>query len=101
METRGPLGAAEVQTIGDAERSRAGAGDVARRLRDGGFPTLVRIEPHVAAVAVRLHRDAELVVADANDTGVAAGRNRRARLDRQIGRASWRGRGEISVGAVS
>ena len=75
IENRGTLGAAEVQTIGNAERPGTGAGDVARRLRDGRLAALVWIEPHVAAVAVGLYRDPKVLVPHAHDAGVTAGRN--------------------------
>ncbi len=84
VEDLGALRAAEVEAVGDSEGAGAGAGDVA-----GGFcyrrlPTLVWVEPHVAAVAVYGHRDPELGVAHADYTRVAAGPEHRARLDRRV-----------------
>ena len=48
----GPLGVAEVQAVGRADRDAAGAGDVARRLGDRQHRAAPRIEVAVAAVAV-------------------------------------------------
>src|SRR5439155_22483720 len=50
------LRAAKVQAVGDAEWPPTGAGDVASGLGDGRLAAFVRIEPHVAAVTVGLHR---------------------------------------------
>ena len=98
IEDRGALGAAEVQAVGNAERPRARARDVPRGLRDRRLATLVRIEPHVAAVAVGLDRDAEVLVPHAHHSGVAGGSDDRARLDGRVvllkhpalGRNGWR-----------
>ena len=51
------LRVAEVEAVGDAERPRAGAGDVARRLGHGGLAALVRVERDAARVAVHGHRE--------------------------------------------
>src|SRR5882762_10159441 len=75
IENRGALRVTKVQTVGDTERPGTGAGHVARRLRDGRLAALVRIEPHVAAVAVGLYRNPEVLVAHPDDAGVAAGRD--------------------------
>ena len=80
----GALGAAEVETVGDAERPGPCAGDVPRRLRYGRLAALVRIEAHIAAVAVGLDRDPEVLVAHAHHAGVAPGRDDRARLDGRV-----------------
>ena len=59
-EHLGLLRVAEVEAVGDAERPRAGAGDVARRLRDRGLAALVRVERHQPGVAVHRDGDAEV-----------------------------------------
>ena len=51
-EHLGLLRVAEVEAVGDAERPRAGAGDVARRLGHGGLAALVGIERDEPGVAV-------------------------------------------------
>src|SRR5207248_9860939 len=82
IEDRRALGTAEVEAIGDARGPGAGARDVARRFRHHGLAPFVRVEAHVAAVAVHAHREPKLRVPHANDAGVAAPRpEHRARLD--------------------
>ena len=69
---RRPLGIAEVQAVGRAERPRAGARDVARRLGHGQHRAAVRIEVAVAAVAVDRHRQRAVGALDAHDAGAHA-----------------------------
>src|SRR5207245_7233438 len=83
-EDGGSLRAAEVEAVGDAERTGAGAGDVARRLGDGRLSSLVRVEEDVARVAVGRDRDPEARTARANHPGVTARSDYRARLGRRI-----------------
>src|SRR5438046_508050 len=78
------LGAAEVQTVGDAERARPRAGDVAGGLRDGGLAPLIRIERDVASTAVGRDCDAELRAPHSDHTGVAPRGDHRARLDGRV-----------------
>ena len=51
------LGRAEVQAVGDRQRTRAGRGDVAVRLGQRQLRARVRVQPGVAAVAVGGDRD--------------------------------------------
>src|ERR1700752_4719673 len=80
----GTLGAAEVQAVRDAGRLRPGAGDIACRFGHGSLAALVRIEPHVPAVAIGFDRDPELFMPDSNHTGIAAWRYHSAGLNRRI-----------------
>src|SRR6267378_2392798 len=84
IENGGSLGIAEIETIGDAEWPGSRARDVAGGFRDGRLAALVRIEAHVAAVAVGLDRDAEVLVPHADHAGIATGRDHGARLDRRV-----------------
>ena len=54
---RRPLGVAEVQAVGRAERPCAGARDVARSLRHRQHRAVIRVEIAVASVAVHRHRE--------------------------------------------
>src|SRR6185437_2241853 len=47
----------EIETVGDRERTRAGARDIASRFDDGDAAANSRVERDVAAVAIRLERD--------------------------------------------
>ena len=67
----GPLGVAEVQVVGRADRLGAGAGDVARRLGHGEHRAPIRVEVAVSAVAVHRHRQALPRALDAHDAGRA------------------------------
>ena len=71
---RRPLGVAEVQAVGGAERPRAGARDVARRFGDREHRAALRIEIAVAAVAVDRHRQRAIGALDAHDAGAKPGR---------------------------
>ena len=70
---RRPLGVAEVQAVGRAERPRAGARDVARRFGHREHRAAIRIEIAVAAVAVHRHRQRAIGALDAHDAGAQPG----------------------------
>src|SRR5438445_441023 len=72
VEHGGPLRAAEVEAVGDAERARASARDVPRRLGDRRLAALVWVEQDVAAVAVHRVRDSRYVLLDPYEGGKAA-----------------------------
>ena len=84
VEDRRPLGTPEVQAIADAQRAGAGARDVAGRLRNGRLAPFVRVEQHVAAVAVHRHRQAKCRIADPNHSGVTPRADHGACLDGRV-----------------
>ena len=69
----GPLGAGEVEAVGDRDRLGAGAGDVAGRLGDGQCGPGGRVEGGVAAVAVGGQGDRRAGPGDPEHGRVAAG----------------------------
>src|SRR2546425_11795347 len=81
VEDLGSLRIPKVEAVRDAEGSGTRACHVARGFRDGRFAALVRVETHVAAVAVRLNCNAEVLVPNAQHAGIAARRYDRAGLD--------------------
>src|SRR2546429_4371225 len=58
--------------------------DVARRFRHHGLAPFVRVEAHVAAVAVHAHREPKLRVPHANDTGVARSEEHTSELQSRL-----------------
>ena len=70
---RRPFGVAEVQAIGRAQRPRAGAGDIARRLGYSKDRALVRIEIAVPAVAVDRQRQSTIGSLDPHDARAQSG----------------------------
>ena len=70
----GPLGVAEVQVVGGADRLGAGAGDVTGRLGHRQHRPAVRIEVAIPSVAVHRHRQSLAGALDADDAGGATGR---------------------------
>ena len=81
IEDGGALRAPEVEAVGNAEGARAGAGDVPSRFRDRGLATFIRVERHVARIAVGRHRNPEVRVADTDHRRVAPGAEHGAGLD--------------------
>ena len=78
------LGVAEVEAIGDAQRHRAGAGDVPRRLGDGRLAAFVRIERHQPVVAVHRDGEPERRARHLQHARVAAGAEHGRGLDRRV-----------------
>ena len=83
------LGIAEVQAVGERERPRAGARDVARRLGHRRDRAGARIEPAPARVAVDRHRERlarrrAVLALHAHQRGVAAGTDHRVALHQRV-----------------
>ena len=76
-----PLRRAEIQTIGDAARPSACAGDVSRRLAHGHGRAAPRIEEDLTAVAIRRNGERPARALDAQDGGVGSGQDERVDAD--------------------
>ena len=76
----GLFGVAEVEAVGDAERPRPGAGDIAGRLRDGRLAALIGIERDQPVVAVHADGDPEPGARNPEHAGVSAGPQHGRRL---------------------